>query len=416
MERGRAVLYRLDRRARERLSVRARLVHGDEPLIREHRLDDHFAARAHAHRMPMRFHLCNQPLRFEVYDYAFAAFLAREALVWPGRGVHPRTRIHHGNLREIMSPPDLEVVRVMRRRDLDRAGTEFAIHRCVRDYRDLAPKQREPHCFSNHPAITLVIGIHRDCSVTEHRLGPRRRDRYRARSISERIADIPKAARHIFVIDFEVGDRSLASRTPVDQPPVAIDEPLVVERHEGARDGARKSRIECEALAAPVARRAQPPQLMEYLAAVRLAPFPYALDEALAPELMAVLPFFRELALDHVLRRDSGVIGSRQPQRVVALHPARAHDHVVQRDVERMPEMELAGNIGRRDYDRKDLLPPLRILTGLRIRVGRKIAAVNPELEPVFLRRLGIECLAQFQEATAVLSQMGSSARQGPRT
>src|SRR5260370_25917004 len=133
MERRRTVLDRLDCRARERFSVRTRLVHGDEPLIREHRLDDRFATRAHAHRMPMRFDLLNEPLRFEIYDYAFAAFLAREALVWPGLGVHPRTRIHHGNLPEIMSPPDLEVVRVMRKRDLDLAGTEFAIHHCVRD-------------------------------------------------------------------------------------------------------------------------------------------------------------------------------------------------------------------------------------------------------------------------------------------
>src|SRR5712692_10015020 len=416
MERGRAVLYRLDRGARERFSVRARLVHGDEPLIREHRLDDRLAARAYAHRMPMRFDFFDRSSRLKILDDLLAAFLAREALVWPGLGVHPRTRIHHGNLREIMSPPDLEVVRVMRRRDLDRAGTEFAIHRRVRDYRDFAPDQRQPHRFPNHPTITLVIGIHRDRGVTEHRLRPRRRNCYRARSVNQRIADIPKAALHIFVIDFEVGNRSLASRTPVDQPPVAVDEALVVERHERTRDGARKSRVERETLAAPVARRAESPQLMEYLAAVGLAPFPYALDESLATELMAVLPLLGNLALDHVLRRDSRVIGPRQPQRVVALHPARAHDHVVQRNVERMPEMELAGNVGRRDYDRKDLVPSTRILTGLRIQVGRKIAAVNPELEPVFLRRLGIECLAQFQEATAVLSQMGSSARQGPRT
>src|SRR5260370_33636745 len=110
MERGRAVLDRLDRRARERFSVRARPVHGDEPLIREHRLDDRFASRAHAHRMPMRFDLLNEPLRFEIRDDALAAFLARAAAIWSRFVVYPRARIHPGNLRGIVPPSAPEIV------------------------------------------------------------------------------------------------------------------------------------------------------------------------------------------------------------------------------------------------------------------------------------------------------------------
>ena len=113
---------------------------------------------------------------------------------------------------------------------------------------------------------------------------------------------------------------------------------------------------------------------------------PYARDERLAAEVVAALALFREFALDHVLRGDSGVVGARLPQRVVALHPARAHDNVVQRDVQRMAEMQLAGDVGRRNYDRED-----RAGTG---RIGFEIAEINPALKPVLLRAFGIESLA----------------------
>ena len=76
---------------------------------------------------------------------------------------------------------------------------------------------------------------------------------------------------------------------------------------------ARQPRIEREALAAPIARGAEPAQLVQDAAAVGLAPLPYALDERLAAELMAVEAFLGELALDHVLGRDTGVVGAGQP-------------------------------------------------------------------------------------------------------
>src|SRR6266446_4418242 len=54
-----------------------------------------------------------------------------------------------------------------------------------------------------------------------------------------------------------------------------------------------------------------------------------------------------------------------------------------------MSQMQLAGHVGRRYYDRKDLAGAGRI--------GLEVAAIDPELEPSLLRRLRIECLAQFQ-------------------
>src|SRR6202161_1775721 len=92
-------------------------------------------------------------------------------------------------------------------------------------------------------------------------------------------------------------------------------------------------------------------QLVRASIAVGCAPLPAAIDERVAAERVTVLAFLGEVFLDGVLGRDAGVIGPRQPQRVVTLHPPRADYYVLQRDVERVAEMELAGDVRRRDDD-----------------------------------------------------------------
>jgi hypothetical protein len=66
----------------------------------------------------------------------------------------------------------------------------------------------------------------------------------------------------------------------------------------------------------------------------------------------------------------------------------------LQRHVERMPQMELSGHVGRRDDDRERI--------ALTVGIGLEITAVDPELKPSLLRGFRIECLAKFQKKTAV--------------
>ncbi len=67
-----------------------------------------------------------------------------------------------------------------------------------------------------------------------------------------------------------------------------------------------------------------------------------------------VFVFFQP-AFDNGLRRDPGVIGSRHPERFVALHASRANDDVLQRVVQSVAKMQRAGHVGRRDHDRERL-------------------------------------------------------------
>ena len=91
---------------------------------------------------------------------------------------------------------------------------------------------------------------------------------------------------------------------------------------EDFRDGARQAFVHREALARPVAGRAEPLELVDDRAAGFGLPLPNALDEGFASHLAArrLLPF-RKLALDDHLRGDAGVVGAGLPQHVFAAHP-----------------------------------------------------------------------------------------------
>ena len=74
-------------------------------------------------------------------------------------------------------------------------------------------------------------------------------------------------------------------------------------------------------------------------------------DHLLAPELARVDALGVELLLDHGLRGDAGVVGPGHPQRVEAVHALVAHQHVLDRVVQRVAHVQPAGDVGRRDDD-----------------------------------------------------------------
>ena len=74
-------------------------------------------------------------------------------------------------------------------------------------------------------------------------------------------------------------------------------------------------------------------------------------DELLAAEGVAVRALLGQLALDHVLGGDPGVVGAGHPEHVVALHAPVAAEDVLEGVVEGMAHVQDAGDVGRRDDD-----------------------------------------------------------------
>ena len=195
------------------------------------------------------------------------------------------------DLRQRVASADLEVVEVVRRRDLHRAGALLGIGIFVGDDGDAAADQRQDHMLADESLVALVVGMHGDGGIAEHGLWPRGGDDDVGRcivgiegAILQRIAQMPEVALHLDLLDFEVGDGGEQLRVPIDQALVLVDQPGAVELDEHLAHGAGQSLVHGEALARPVAGGAEPLQLIDDQAAGLVLPLPDALDEFLAAE------------------------------------------------------------------------------------------------------------------------------------
>ena len=157
----------------------------------------------------------------------------------------------------------------------------------------------------------------------------------------------------LVVDDFEVADGRLAARAPIDHVAPAIDQAFAIEAQKRFEHGAIERGLERESLARPIAGRAEADHLLLDDAAAFRLPFPDAALEFLAAQILARDSFLGELALDDELRGDSGVVHAGKPQRAMAAHAVPADEHVDLRVLEHVADVDRAGDIRRRQRDRK---------------------------------------------------------------
>ena len=97
---------------------------------------------------------------------------------------------------------NLEIVEVMRGRNLDRAGAFFRIGVIVSNDRNEPANQRQHDILANQLLEIFVLGMHRDGSVAQHCFGPRRCNRDDARGILKWIIEIIEMPVGVFVERF----------------------------------------------------------------------------------------------------------------------------------------------------------------------------------------------------------------------
>ena len=255
------------------------------------------AARAVAERDGVLLLLLQQAQPLELGDDA----LARDVAILPGErpGFRGHLRVEADDLDalQVVPVPDLEVGRVMRGRDLDRARAERLVNGLVCDDRDAPVHDRQDGVAAHEVAVARVVGIDGDGGVAQDRLRARRGDGDVARvrlagERLQRIANVVERPCGVHGLDLEVGDRAQAVRTPVDDALAAIDQSLLIEADEDLADGARQPLVQCEALALPVAGGAEAAVLILDAALVAAHPVPDALDEGLTPDLVAIRALF----------------------------------------------------------------------------------------------------------------------------
>ena len=333
----------------------------DIPLVGQERLDNFVRAVAIGDLEDVWIDLLDQLKRFEIGHN----LLARRETIHPAIGFGDVV-IQLAGFREdvdefeVMPPPDLEVIEVVRRRDFHGACALLRVGVIVCDNRDFAPDKREDHGLADIRLPPLILGVHRDGRVAEHRLGARRRDNdellLKLAGVLDRIFEIPEMPLRLDGNDFEVRDRGLQLGIPVHQPLVFIDKPLIVEIDENLDDGARQPFVHGEAFARPIAGGAEALQLIDDRAARMLLPGPDALQKLLASKLAAAgLLLFHELPFDKTLSRDARMVRPRLPKHVAPAHALEPRQHILQRVVQRVAHVKRTRHVWRRNHNRKGL-------------------------------------------------------------
>ena len=147
--------------------------------------------------------------------------------------------IEHVDQRQTVPAPDFEIVEVMRRRDLDSARALFRIGVLIGNDGYAPADQRQDRGLADQMFEPLVLRMHRNSDVAEHRLRPRRGDDDEFARVLDRIFDVPKLALALDLLHFEIGNRGLELGIPVDEPLVLVDQPFAVQRDKNLQHRAR---------------------------------------------------------------------------------------------------------------------------------------------------------------------------------
>ena len=214
-------LKRVDRRLRQ-------LLHLHEPLLLDQRLHCRTAAIMSTDRVAVRLHLHKIPLLLEIRHDGFSRLVALHACVLAALFIDGGVVVHDVDLRQVMALAHLEVVRVMRRRDLHRACTELFIYIVIRHDGDLSVYQRQDHIFPNDVLVSLIIRVYRDGSIAQHRLRTCGRDLKETVCPHDGILDMPEVSVLILVLHLGVRQGCLTLRAPVDDAGAFINVSLLI--------------------------------------------------------------------------------------------------------------------------------------------------------------------------------------------
>ena len=254
------------------------------------------------------------------------------------------------------------------------------------------PTSGQDERLADHVLVPLVLGVDGDGGVAEHGLGAGGRDDDVLVAVLDGVFEVPEEGGVFAVLHFCVRKGGLAAGAPVDDAIPAVDEPLVIEVDEHLAHGARAVFVHGEGEAGPICRDAHLFELLDDAAAVLLLPLPGA-----AQELFAADVFFGQALLFHLLddldlRRDGGVVAAGEVEGGVPLHALEADEDVDDGVVERVPEVQLARDVGGRDDDGKRHL--------VRVCLRAEVALVHPLfIEPLF-KALRIVRLLHFHGCT----------------
>ena len=250
-----------------------------------------------------------------------------------------------------MTLAHVEIVRIVRRRHLHRAGTKRRIDVLVGKEGNLPVDDGENQHPPHHAPVTLVVGVNGHARIAKHRLRARRGDLHVVLTIGELVAQMPELPALRLMLYLNVRKRRMAAGAPIRNACPLVDQPFLIKAHEDLAHRSAAPLVHGKPLPLPIAGRAEGTELGHDAAAELLLPRPDPLQKLFPPQIIARQALFPQGLLHLRLGGDARVIAPRHPERIVALHTAPANENILQRIVHGVSHVELPRHIGRRNDD-----------------------------------------------------------------
>ena len=250
-------------------------LHLYEPLLGYHGLYSRVAAVAVPHAVGVRLYLYEIAELFELFHNCLAALITVHAAVFAGKLVHGAVLVHHLYDGQLMAKTHLEVVGVVRGRDLNAARAVLHVGMLVGDHGYGLVYYGQNYVFADIFLISLVIRVYGHGCIAEHGLGTGggNYQSLRVRTLEE-VFQMPEMRIFVHILHLGVGESRPAFGAPVDYPVAVVYKALIVEVDEHLAHGARAFFVHGEGKARPVAGGAELFKLCDYPAAVLLLPVP----------------------------------------------------------------------------------------------------------------------------------------------
>src|SRR6185312_5749570 len=110
-----------------------------------------------------------------------------------------------------------------------RSRAKFRLRKLIGDDRNFTIHQWQQDLLAVQVLVALITRVYRHGRVPQHRFRARGRDRDEFVRPNHGIANLPKLAGHLLVLNLEIGNRRLAAWTPVDDVLSTIDQPSLIE-------------------------------------------------------------------------------------------------------------------------------------------------------------------------------------------
>ena len=151
-----------------------------------------------------------------------------------------------------MTPANFKIVKIMSRCNLNSARPLLGIRIFICNNRYLTPSKRQHNHLADKIAITLIIGVNSNSHIAKHRFRAGCCNCDHSVHILHRIMELPHFAVHVFLFNFEIRNRCLEFRIPVDQPLIPVNQAVLMQFYKNFADRIRQALIHGEPATLPI--------------------------------------------------------------------------------------------------------------------------------------------------------------------